>query len=273
MLKLMYITNNPQIAEIAADAGVDRIFIDMEVLGKQQRQGNIDSVKSAHTPEDIYRVREAIGNSAQILARVNPLNPNSEQEIDASVENGADLIMLPMWRSAQDISRFLQMVGRRAKTMPLLETKEADCSLPEVLKLQGIDELLIGLNDLHLSYGRKFMFELLADGTVARLCAQMKAAGIPYGFGGVGRPGTGLLPAQYILAEHYRLGSGCVILSRSFCNTTLLRDEQLIRETFVEGIRDIRKCEAELAAWSERDFEENRLRVCDCVQRVIEAVG
>ena len=38
MLKLMYITNKPAIAKIAADAGVDRIFIDMEVLGKAERQ-------------------------------------------------------------------------------------------------------------------------------------------------------------------------------------------------------------------------------------------
>ena len=31
-LKLMYITNNPDIARIAEDAGVDRIFIDMEYI-------------------------------------------------------------------------------------------------------------------------------------------------------------------------------------------------------------------------------------------------
>lgn len=35
MLKLMYITNNPAIAVIAVNAGVNRIFIDMEVLGKE----------------------------------------------------------------------------------------------------------------------------------------------------------------------------------------------------------------------------------------------
>ena len=38
MLKLMYITNDPTVAKIAADAGVDRIFIDMEVLGKAERR-------------------------------------------------------------------------------------------------------------------------------------------------------------------------------------------------------------------------------------------
>ena len=32
-LKLMYITKDPYIARIAAEAGVDRLFVDMEVLG------------------------------------------------------------------------------------------------------------------------------------------------------------------------------------------------------------------------------------------------
>lgn len=38
-LSLMYITNKPQIAEIAESAGVDRIFVDMEYIGKADRQG------------------------------------------------------------------------------------------------------------------------------------------------------------------------------------------------------------------------------------------
>ena len=35
-LKLMYITNRPEVAVIAQDAGVDRIFVDMEYFGKDQ---------------------------------------------------------------------------------------------------------------------------------------------------------------------------------------------------------------------------------------------
>ena len=38
MLKLMYITNRPQIARIAERHGVDRIFVDLETLGKEERQ-------------------------------------------------------------------------------------------------------------------------------------------------------------------------------------------------------------------------------------------
>ena len=38
MLKLMYITNRPEIALIAEEAGVDRIFIDLEVYQNQYLQ-------------------------------------------------------------------------------------------------------------------------------------------------------------------------------------------------------------------------------------------
>ena len=43
-LKLMYITNNPAVARIAEEAGVDRIFVDMEYIGKADaREGWIPS--------------------------------------------------------------------------------------------------------------------------------------------------------------------------------------------------------------------------------------
>ena len=40
MLKLMYITNRPEIAKIVEDAGVERVFIDMEFIGKSVRFKN-----------------------------------------------------------------------------------------------------------------------------------------------------------------------------------------------------------------------------------------
>lgn len=271
MLKLMYIANDPRVARIAVDAGVDRIFIDMEVLGKAERQGHVDSVKSHHVPEDIRRVRAAIGDRAEILARVNPRNPNTQAEIDAAIANGADTVMLPMWKTACDVQAFLACVGGRARTMPLLETREAAAALPEALRVGGVDEWFIGLNDLHLSYGRKFMFELLADDTVDHLCAQMRSSGASYGFGGVARPGTGTLPAESILGEHYRLGSQSVILSRSFCDTAKVTDYDEIERIFREGIADIRRFEAECAAWTEEQLMENHRKVGACVQRILAA--
>ena len=59
-LKLMYITNSVDVALIAEKYGVDRIWIDLETLGKQERQGHIDSVKSKHSINDIKKINISI---------------------------------------------------------------------------------------------------------------------------------------------------------------------------------------------------------------------
>lgn len=269
MLKLMYITNNPRIARIAVDCGVDRIFIDMEVIGKAERQGHIDSVKSHHTFDDIVRVREAIGRDAELLVRINPFYEKTKYEIDRAIECGADIIMLPMWKKASEVEQFVSFVGGRAKTMALLETREADAALDEILKIDTLDEIHIGLNDLHLSYGRKFLFELLSDGTVDRLVAKMRGCGKRYGFGGVGRPGCGMLPADYILAEHRRLGSDIVILSRSFCNAAFMTDYDEIRAAFTKGVADVRRLEDAYRGWSPEELDANHVRVGECVDEIL----
>lgn len=56
-LKLMYITNQPEIAQIAESAGVDRIFADLEYIGKSDRQGGMDTVQSRHTIDDVKKSR------------------------------------------------------------------------------------------------------------------------------------------------------------------------------------------------------------------------
>lgn len=53
--------------------------------------------------------------------------------------------------------------------IPLLETPEAVKIVDDIIKLDGLDEIFVGLNDLSLGYGKKFMFELLCDGTVEKL--------------------------------------------------------------------------------------------------------
>lgn len=268
-LKLMYITNAPCVAKIAANAGVDRLFIDMEVLGKAERQGGMNTVQSHHVPQDIAALREAVGPNVEIMARTNPMNPDLPRQIEASIRYGADVIMLPMWRTADDLRRLTDMVAGRALTMPLLETPDAVENLDEALGVPGIDQIHIGLNDLHLAYHRKFMFELLADGTVEKLCQRIGEAGIPYGFGGVGRPGSGTLRAEAILGEHVRLKSQFVILSRSFCNTSVIKDYREIREVFSDGVREIREVENTCAGWNEEEFEENRQRVIQSVQQIV----
>ena len=56
MLTLMYITNSPEIALIAQANGVKRIWVDLETLGKEERQKGRNTVKSNHTVEDVRAI-------------------------------------------------------------------------------------------------------------------------------------------------------------------------------------------------------------------------
>lgn len=268
-LKLMYITNNLAVAKIAEKAGVDRIWIDLEILGKEERQKGLNTVKSHHSVEDIKKIAPEL-TSSEMLVRVNPWNDTSEAEINQVIEAGAQIVMLPMWKTVTEVESFLQVVSGRCKTSLLLETKEAVACLDKVLALNGIDEIHIGLNDLHLSYGMDFMFELLADGTVEQLCKKIAATGIPYGFGGIAKIGEGILPADYIVTEHYRLGSTRVILSRSFCNVEEISDNAEIEKLFSLNIRKLREFEVKLGKLTPMDFQDNLKKISECVKLVVD---
>lgn len=207
-----------------------------------------------------------------MLVRVNPINPESKNEIDDVIGSGAQIVMLPMWKSVDDVKAFLEFVDGRARTILLLETKEAEQCLDEVLGLSGIDEIYIGLNDLHLSYGLTFMFELLTNGTVERICNKLKKKGIPYGFGGVSRIGDGMLPAEYILIEHSRLGSSRVILSRGFCNIDSFNSLSDFEKAFKERMHIFRNYESEAFYFKEETKLENKSIVNNLVSHIVEII-
>jgi len=116
----------------------------------------------------------------------------------------------------------------------------------------------------------KFMFELLADGTVEKLCNKIKSADIPYGFGGIAQLGKGDLPAERIIAEHYRLGSSMVILSRSFCNIKQITELNAMRDLFNDGVNEIRFFENEITNKPQQYFEKNKEEVSKKVCKIVE---
>lgn len=267
MLKLMYITNRSEIARIAENAGVDRIFIDLEQIGKAERQRGMDTVQSRHSLDDIKKVKSVL-SKAELLVRSNPIHDSSKEEIDTIIKNGANIVMLPFFKTVNEVAKFIDIVDGRAKIMLLVETAEAVEKLDAILELDGIDEIHIGLNDLHLAYHMKFMFELLADGTVERLGGKILKKGIPFGFGGIAKLGGGMLPAEHIIKEHYRIGSSIVILSRSFCNADSITDLLEVEKVFNNGMIAIRTLEKEIAEYKAY-FSDNERFVAQTVKSII----
>ncbi len=268
MLEYFYITNSPDVAKACECAGVNRVFVDMEYIGKDVRQGGLDTVQNHHTVDDVKNIRTVL-SKAELLVRVNPIHDHSQQEINDVIHAGADVIMLPMWKTPQDVKTFLDYVDGRAKTLLLLETDEARLCLDEVLELGGFDEIYIGLNDLHLSQHKKFMFELYTDGTVDEIVEKLKAKGIKFGIGGVGKvKDHNLLPAENILCEQYRVGSGMTIISRAFCDWKL-HTPQEFEQIMQKGIAENRAFERFLQEQSYEYFAQKHEETKKIIEEIL----
>lgn len=268
-IEFIYITNNPELAEYAQDAGVDRIMVDLEYIGKKERQGHLDTVISGHTLQDVSRVREVLHKS-KLEVRVNPIYPGSEREINEVISHGADIVMLPMFKTRQEVEEFISMVNGRAAVSLLLETPQALVRVDDILRVEGVDEVHIGLNDLHLLMGLDFLFELLSGGIVEYLATKIKKRGIRFGFGGISRLGKGILDSRLILSEHVRLGSQVVILSRDFHGRARSLDELKKLMNLEEEIKKIRSYIFYLSGLSEKELLRNREKIFHIVSRYVE---
>lgn len=220
-MELIFITSDPVQAQTMAKAGVDRIMVDLEINGKVDRQGHLNTVISRHTSHDVSAVRRALDHCGvgSLMVRINPLGPDSGVEIEDILARGADRIMLPMFTHPDEVARCLDMIAGRVPLTLLLETAAALVRLPQILTIEGVDDLHIGLNDLHLDMGLDFMFELFGSGLLDHTARLIQGVGLRFGIGGVACLGTGLLPAELVLAAHIDLGSERVILSRAFAKT------------------------------------------------------
>jgi hypothetical protein len=85
--------------------------------------------------------------------------------------------------------------------------------------VRGVDEVMLGLNDLRLQFSVANHFEMLASPVVEMLASEVLGHGLPLSIGGVGRVGDDSLPVpvDLVLAQYPRLGATGAWLSRSFC--------------------------------------------------------
>ena len=255
---LLFITNDRNVAAAAEQAGVDEIFIDLEVYGKADRQQGRNTVISKHEVSDIESVRSVL-SKANVLVRCNPVGDWTAREVTTAIDAGADTIMLPYFKRVDEVSYFLDCVASRAKTCLLVETIDAVDSFESIVNLAEVDRIHIGLNDLHIAYKSAFMFEPFIDGKLERISKIAKKHDISFGIGGIANFQSGLKPApRVVLAEHKRLGSNSVILSRSFLNADEFDSKDELNRAFVRRVGELRKWEAELQTWNKSMFARNR---------------
>jgi len=156
--------------------------------------------------------------SAQLFARTNPIHTGSKDEIHSLIQNGVQVLMLPWFKTVDEVARFVSWIDGRAQVSLLIETAAAAVRVREIVKLPGIHEIHIGLNDLYLNIGLKNHFELLTSDLLELLSDVVRGANLPFGFGGIGRAGDKNLPIPpgLVYSQYVRLHADRALVSRMF---------------------------------------------------------
>jgi hypothetical protein len=265
MIDLLQITNDPAFAQRCDVLPGMRLWVDLERMGKTERQAGMNTFISAHQLDDVQAIKAVLRHS-RLMVRINPLHAGTQAEVDAVLVRGADMLMLPMFTSAQQLAGFCQIVAGRVPVVALLETAGALDSVDQWAGTPGLTEVFVGLNDLHLSLGCSFMFEPLVMGHLDTVAAVARQHGRRFGFGGIARLDEGLLPGRDVLAEHLRLRSGAVILSRTFHRS----DAPLSFEAEIEALRE---AERTLAQRSVAQQQADQLRVGAKVRQLAQGLS
>jgi hypothetical protein len=251
--RLTLITNDPVLAAEADAAGVDRVGVDLERLGKAERQAEEDTRLSEHRLDDLAAVARSLAR-ADLFVRLNPLNPGTSLEMETALQSGAKVLMLPFFRTANEVDRFVRLADGRAHIVILLETAPAVLRIREVLAVSGIGEVMLGLNDLRLQFGVRSHFEVLASPLIDMLAGEVRRVGLPLAVGGVARVDDPCLPisSDLVYAQFPRLGATGAWLARSFFRGVPARWE------FRLAVREVRRRLSHWASASPAELERAR---------------
>jgi hypothetical protein len=212
-------TNDPVRAAEADGAGVDRVGPDLERLGKLERQGGMGRWISDHEEDELPAVFAPLRRAARFV-RCNPPHGGLAEEVERLIRHGAQVIMLPHFHALDEARNFVRAVNGRARTVLLVETVRSAEQVEALCRLDGLDEIHFGLNDLSLDLGVNNQFAVLCGTFLERACAALAACGFPFAVGGIGRPlDTALpVPSELVYAQYPRLGATGALLSRVFFN-------------------------------------------------------
>jgi hypothetical protein len=174
-----------------------------------------------------------------VWCRINEPEVWTAKEIELAISYGADLILLPMVRTPEQVEQFLALIAGRTQTGILVETMEA-CSCAKQLADLQLDRVYVGLFDLYLSRGSGNIFTALTDGTVAELRNNFRHTS--FGVGGLTTVDRGdPVPCLELMAHLIRLD----------CDFTFLRNtfkQDIVERNLAEELQRIRGAWTELSA-------------------------
>lgn len=210
-------TNDPELARRADHAGINRVGLDLEKIGKDTRQGDTPGWISDHGISDLSAIRHSLGNG-ELFVRTNAIHPGSPEEIDRLLAARVDVLMLPFFRTVGEVEQFVRLIDERASVSLLVETGAAMARIHDIVRVPGIDEIHVGLNDLHLDLKLKNHFEVLVSGMMDMMSETVRHAGISFGFGGVARRGDKSLPVDpdLVYSQYPRLGADRALITRAY---------------------------------------------------------
>src|SRR5687768_3810402 len=110
-LGLWYFQTDPPSIRSSIRAGVRTFIVDWENRGKMLRQADRDTEINQDTVAHLKTAAAIPG--AQVVCRINSFDASTPQEVDAAVEGGASLLLLPMVRRPSEAEAFLRCLGGR----------------------------------------------------------------------------------------------------------------------------------------------------------------
>ena len=113
-MNYLYFYSDDFSIDAANVAGLDYLVVDLESMGKLERQGP-GTLISNHSLEDIGYVKRRLSDSSKLLVRINPIRYQKfQEEINNSIDLEADALMLQcsQWL---EVDQFFEMVNDRAE--------------------------------------------------------------------------------------------------------------------------------------------------------------
>lgn len=186
---------------------------------------------------------------ARLFARLNPPHEHTSAEVELLLSHGVQVLMLPMFDSAEQVARFVELVDGRAETVLLLETPAAAWDIERIAAVDGVTEIHVGINDMALGLGLPNRFAVLDCEPIERVSRCVRDAGLRFGIGGIGRAGDESLPiaSELIYAQYPRLGATAALISRAF-----LGDGE------IDLAEEVSRSRERLARWAQADAMELR---------------